>query len=545
MNTDPFAEIEIDAPATASPQGQRITSIELDPIREKFYDMRGLASNNPDEWNSSKLFYKQGKFMEHFEDDYNRIVPLAMYSPSYQRMGYEQLRTYFTWRAKARRGEVLKTSLSYVFLHIYELLSGIGTIDPIDGLNKLISLWMEYRKHATALDDYMPEWLRDYHVYYPLPHSFDDFAETHELHRHFPETTMFNAEAVLPNWLALGNYDISKSKFYNDGNKELMEAAFKAAVSRTATLCEACGNSLIDLFYHKGETMQWRPFEGALFYRTDKQANRTVQLSAHEVYTCNNGRWTTRRITPYKHKSEFAAWFVKTVELHLRQVMGFSGNFPVGTGKLGIAPNVLQSMNMSLMGLSAVLQGIVREVYQGSTRVVVTVDGRNLERIREEAEVTQEKLIVEDDPGSVHAVSLKYNRHSGLDPESNPLKQIPGQARNDGTFTIAHSYVPESNPLKQAPGQAPNNEAFAITHSSPNFNSTLTQTELTALKIILTSPEAIKPFADENNIMLEILLDGINEKAMDTIGDNVLELCDNEIIIYDEYLQTITEAVTE
>lgn len=501
MNTDPFAEIEIDAPTIAKPQGQRIISIELDPVREKFYDMRGIAPNNPDEWTSAKLFYRQGKFMENFEDDYNKIVPLTMYSPSYQRMGYEQLRTYFTWRAKARSGEVLKTSLSYVFLYIYELLSGIGAKDPVDGLDKLMFIWREYRKYATALDDYLPPWLRDYHVYYPLPHSFAEFIDTHELHGYFSETTMFNAEAALANWLTVGNYDISKSKFYNDGNKELMEAAFRTAISALRQSFEAIGNDLVDLFYFRSSSTAWRPFSDALFHTpSTPQENKIVEISPYEIYICHNRKWTTRKLTPYKHKSDLAGWFVKTVEFSLRNALGFTGSFPISITKLAIVSDILHGMNMSFNGLSSVIDIAVRDVYLESTRVVVMVDGRNLERIREEAEATQEKLIVDD-------------TETGL---------------LQSSFT--HASVSSKNLMQT---QLP------PTPTEPDFKSILTQIELFALKIILTSPETIKSFADENGIMLEILLDGINEKAMDTIGDNVLELCDNEIIIYDEYVSEI------
>lgn len=44
--------------------------------------------------------------MEDFEDDYDGDAPFSMYYPCYQMMGYEQLRTYFSWRSKVRKGFV-------------------------------------------------------------------------------------------------------------------------------------------------------------------------------------------------------------------------------------------------------------------------------------------------------------------------------------------------------------------------------------------------------------------------------------------------------
>ena len=50
------------------------------------------------------MFYRQAKLMADFEDDYREEEPFSMYFPDYQSMGYEQLRTYFTWRTNVRKG---------------------------------------------------------------------------------------------------------------------------------------------------------------------------------------------------------------------------------------------------------------------------------------------------------------------------------------------------------------------------------------------------------------------------------------------------------
>ena len=40
--------------------------------------------------------------------------------------------------------------------------------------------------------------------------------------------------------------------------------------------------------------------------------------------------------------------------------------------------------------------------------------------------------------------------------------------------------------------------------------------------------------------MLEVLVDGINEKAMDFIGDNLL---DEEFVLYDDYKEQVKELI--
>jgi hypothetical protein len=48
----------------------------------------------------------------------------------------------------------------------------------------------------------------------------------------------------------------------------------------------------------------------------------------------------------------------------------------------------------------------------------------------------------------------------------------------------------------------------------------------------------IKAYADSCGDMLEVLVEGINDKAMDYIGDNLM---DDDFVIYDEYIEQVKE----
>ena len=68
----------------------------------------------------------------------------------------------------------------------------------------------------------------------------------------------------------------------------------------------------------------------------------------------------------------------------------------------------------------------------------------------------------------------------------------------------------------------------------------MTETEAKALYIILNGETDLKQFADRQGVMLEILAEGINEKAADIIGDALL---DNEFEIYEDYLEEVKEVL--
>jgi len=134
------------------------------------------------------------------------------------------------------------------------------------------------------------------------------------------------------------------------------------------------------------------------------------------------------------------------------------------------------------------------------------VDETSLHKIRLEADDTQEKLIVPDIEPMMYF-------------ESSTAETSP--AISQTVFTDA---------------------PIAMQDNWTSLFHILRETEVNALKLILQGDTNLKHFADANGVMLEVLADSINEKAIDTIGDNILEL-DDSLTIYEEYINKIKEMV--
>lgn len=94
-------------------------------------------------------------------DESAPFVPFQTYWPSYGQMDRSQLAFYFKWRSRARRGETLHTDLSYVFVHVYELLHVIGATNADDAAQQLERLWLAYRPTFPKLDNYIVPWTSD------------------------------------------------------------------------------------------------------------------------------------------------------------------------------------------------------------------------------------------------------------------------------------------------------------------------------------------------------------------------------------------------
>jgi len=505
LNLDPFVEIEV---GEAKPTYNSITLPTVQPMstvtnekRALFYSMRQIARDTQYYADHSRIFYKQAVFMKDFEDDYAETTQFSSYFPYYQRMGYEQLRTYFTWRTQIRSGVINSTSISYAFLYIYELLNQIGVEGPEDGLNKLMTFWQSFRVYDSVIDQYVLAWLKDYHIYYPLPHSFGEFAHEHNLTIHYP--TIFGYKTCKQDsfnlFTSISKYDIKKSVFYNDETSDTINDCFHFILERFRKHFhdkKKCFEDLI--FYPLSKKVTWTPFSRALFYPAFKQSNREVDISEKEVYNCTENSWQYKSVILSENGRQLVSYIIKEMECSLRQAVKFKY-------KLTANPNICDDKTRTKLekigiALPQFIQMGVSEFYTMITRKVVSVDSKNLHQIRQEALQTQEKLIV---------------------PEENTL---------------------ELHEVKQsAPIQKPQVAPPSVSDTWSEFKVALTQVELETLELLLRE-KSIKTFAMQKMIMLEVLVDGINQKAMDYIGDTLLEL-DETVIIYEEYQPNLKKIV--
>lgn len=508
FSTDaPFAEVEYEPQVcSVSAPAQPIRARASDPVRERFYSMRALASGIPFARNDARLFYKQARFMEDFTDDYPGKAPFFMYYPSYQHMGYDQLRTYFTWRAEARRGVFTPISLSYVFLYIYELLSGIGVQSPADGLDRLMAVWMAYKAQHKALYGYLPGWIKDYHIYYPLPHSFADFVCKHGLQKDYPDPLLLDADAesCFARWNSLSSYDVTKSKFYSEGHDALMRDCFAAVHGGITDLCTRHGFRIEDLLIsHIRKGVAWHPFARALFAPSLAQPDRQVEMSGRETYTCKSNRWTADIPVCYADRRELVGYLMKKTEVCLRQAMRYRYKLTANPRSFCNMAGKLGRLHITLAELDAVIEKAVADFHRGLTRTVVVVDGDNLNRIRREALRTQDKLIVpEGEAPPTLAVEPPGSPDVAQPPEALP-------AEPDGWAALGDALRPM---------------------------------EREALRLLLTDGAAIKAFADENGVMLEVLADCINEKAADCVGDSIIDFADS-MVLYDAYKEKVVEMI--
>lgn len=189
-------------------------------------------------YSSNSKFMKD---MKKFADRRGReapFVPFSQYWPTYDSMSSQQRAWYFYWRTEVRSKNYPDTDLSYIFVHVYELLSGCGWQDAQSGLDQLMALWMAYRERFPKLDFYLFDWTFDFAQLHALKYSIpdiDDIPLPHQpavrdllIDQHSGDKPLKLSFALID---ALCDYSLVNSKFYKDGHQLLMQEAIPRIVA--------------------------------------------------------------------------------------------------------------------------------------------------------------------------------------------------------------------------------------------------------------------------------------------------------------------------
>lgn len=516
LSEDLFYEIEYDSCPIAGVgrfvlKNHKKQLPENDEINKMFYNMRDIARQyySPHinhlrffdkrvQKENAKVFYKQAVFMKDFKDDYEKQVHFSSYYPNYQMMSYEQLRTYFTWRTQVRNGIIENTSISYVFLYIYELLNNIGVINPQDGVEKLMFFWNSFKKFDSSIDRYVLRWLKDYHIYYNLPQTFKEFTEKYNFTQYYAKIS--DAENDFDFFCAISKYDIRKSGFFTDKTSDMLKDCFAFVLKKIRQNFETAGIDFDDaLFSPIKNTMPWKPFKDALFHQQLNQSDKRVIISENEIYICNKNEWITSTVITTEKGKQFIGYVMKKMESVLRKIVKYK--FKISANIDMIDQETTFNLRKAGLFIEKIVQDAVMEFYKEITKTVVSVNHNSLARIRQQALLTQESLNVSEE--------LISN-------ESNNLSCSAMTKPNENIFD---EFSNKSSICADDPWKALKDDMSII--------------ELQTLAVLLQGGD-IKKIANENKIMIEVLVDGINEKAVEHIGDNILN---DNMLLYEEYVE--------
>lgn len=507
-----------------------------------------------DRWSltSSKSFYEQALFMAGYADD-APIEPFFCFYPTYRQMPVAQLRSYFTVRKLLRQGKHPDVPESYLFVYAYETLMQIGVATPDEGYEILSDLRENYPNMNPPLRPHLTEWLKDYTVWYGLTNRYaESFAKEQQEDRQadlmngYANDTDEELFSILDQYTHLG---ISKGALY----KRQPHAAVSAVafvMRRLISLIEKHNSHRIaTLCYGTHVLRQHVMFDSAVFYSPNPIKEMTAKVAPAHHYTCHKGFWhktvTAQRatISPCMLKAA-----LHDVDALVRRKLGVKP--AIKPSAVRATPYLAQPM------LDAVDQWFGewktkekerkaedRRKAVEQARNNITIDLSKLGKIRQDADVVRGKLIVEEEDNTPTTSHADEDMHT-------KTPQMPALASEE---TATYAKAERTSPLSATPSPAPPTANPSTVSPTETQLSPLATTIpfgeglsglgkgkesdacLSSFISLLLSGGDYKAFLRNTHTPAGVIVEKINDKAMDTIGDIVLEDNGENITIIEDY----------
>lgn len=557
-------------------------------LPKRCQEMRALATS-PELRNTSRecVFYHQARLMEDYTDDVPFRGRFEEYFPTYQAMSDRQLRGYFTWRTAVRAGVMEEAPLSFAFVHLYELLMGVGTTPGDQGFHDIEHFWQSLRGHAPQLDRHVRLWLRDYVVYHGLdprlvaPYvdlEFDrglvamrDGIAAWE-GRQTPPRLSTPASLIAPGGVApalpnpappaqdasakrrrkrganagdgadnpteerlfssfdvLSSYRPRVSRLYRDRPETLRHVCCSVVVQLARHYDAHRKSGLMESLFGSPLAMPYGMFYSAVFWSEQPHPDATYELDAINRYTCARGRWYWEGYHGSHTKSTKLGAVLRATDQRLRAAIGYEHPLMEKT-----VPKYLAKI------IDREIEARLAWEREQEARVI-HVDLSQLAGIRAAASLTQEALLVDEereegpaagetDEGKAEGAFETAAGHAGT--------TVTEQATLD-LDTLPHVTPGPPTRASQAtlepPAQAPQAEGGA---SAPLG---LTPDELSLLRSLLAG----KPAHTAKGTSMDMLVDGINEKLFDLLGDTALEFDGTEPQLVEDYVEDVRAALDE
>ena len=350
---------------------------------------RSLENRVGNPWQAREaIFLKQGKLLADFEDDFEYSGNVVRYFPTYESLDDCQLRGYFTWRKKARKGDYSGAPRSFVFLYIYELLNQIGVSSPMEGFEKLTALHDAYPDEKEMIPLYLEEWIPHYVVYYNLDTALLQQTKQVQVDRCIAILDTIEQQETADVMAALRHLVpryLSRSKFFTTYPDDAEIIIVRTLRQVSAHYAKQTKTTMVERFFGPCDTFPITLFTSAVFCNPLKIRNARFVVDERQIYQCKNGFWTVTRhsfaLRPCSQMEEI----LKTIDAVMREEYNFKYRLK----------NKLETKWL-LKIIHEEIQALFAEKKAAEAKKI-NIDYAQLSKIRQQAAITQEKLTVEEE----------------------------------------------------------------------------------------------------------------------------------------------------
>ena len=509
----------------------------------------------------AKNFYRQAKYMEDYEDDAPWKGSIVCYFPTYHDLTTRQLRGYFAWRTDVRKGIFRPIAASAAYIYVYELLNGIGTDSPEDSLQKLntfIEKYIDSGNGDSRMRSNVTRWAMELAVISGLPAAdVQNYMEPELLERD-------TALSVLQTPAESADEAIVAALCYFGGKRQAQSPVLTAAGEKgrhlfaetwrtAAAHFRQDDRNLFDVCFGKQMTRRWYPLSNAVYYWKKRPADIEYKLDACRTYICKDGAWQVKAYEKLTVDRDRIRGFLHTADLLLRRYLK--------TGRyLREKPEDSWAVPFVQMVIRADEQAMIE-----AARPKITIDFSGLEQIRQDALVTQNSLLTEEDIEPQNSLLVAEDRavqdtvegvqrpavaeqetrtdtQVAVKQEQQELVQMQEEAEQDQPETESEIQSPEKRESEpQTPGELPETatpEKALSETALPDIPLDPVQIQILQLLLQIASPDAV---IREHHLMPSLVADAVNEALFDEIGDAVLACDEDQLSLVEDYIEEIEE----
>ena len=554
----------------------------------------------------NQLFVDQALLAASYEDDYAFTGSFQHYFPTYRAMDDDQLRGYFAWRTKLRRGKLERTELSFAFVHLYELINGIGAtgiVDPRQGFDDLTRFCRDYGELDPRIERHARAWCRDYALYHDLREEAERLAyetggmfdrdrdEALALLQAFeaqdggaeeeggaeaagtngpqsrpairakasgPEdeaadgTTAKAAggsatdERLFDALAALSSYRVDQSHLLKEdpdalravtcGTWRALSRYYRAKRKRT-------------LFEHLFGVVSAIPhalFRSAIFRPREKHPDTVVEIGTITRFICENGRWRCERLHQISARSRQLGSLLKAVDGRLRERLGTGGRLKDASAPKYVC-RIIDRQIDELLAARKQREAEEERARQEAERRRIKIDFSKLSGIRAEAALSCEALLVDEERETKMGIGTVAQDAATVESDAAGGRGAVGGRRetvdrHDGASSIpitaqdTAKAASKAPPISTTPAPAESGSVAASVAPSP-FSSV----ETTYLRFLLAGAPASERHAalQGAGISEAMMIDAVNEKALDEIGDIIIEEGPDGPELLEDYVEDV------
>ena len=467
--------------------------------------------------NKCRNFVRQGKFMEDYEDDAPWNSEVKRYFATYHDLNINQLRGYFAWRTRVRRGEYHPITMSLAYMYIYELLNLIGVKTPEDAIRKMREFekgFLDSGIGDRSMRENLHRWIMEFAVLSGspkeevLPLIAPDLIERDRQLMVLRKPSEHSDEEVFGALNALTGGKTEKSSVFLKEPERGIHL-FAEVWRYMAEHYDDCGWDIFAACFGKLRKFPWHPLANAVYMDQKKREEAEYKVTECRKFVCKNGEWSEIRYDELFFDRYRVHAIVHEADRQIRRYLKAGHYLKVKKGEEWITPYV-----------EAVIEAD-RAAAVEAAKPKITIDLSGLDKIRRDAQITRDSLLTEDEMREQAPEQMMK-----LAPE-----QAPQQAEGPA---VQHEEQQIVQPMILELPEVPKEEEKSAEVEIPSLDDTQAQILLSVMR-----GEPVAGMIREKALMPSVVTDAINEALFDEIGDSVLMCEGDEITLIEDYREDL------